>query len=279
MSNLTTPNRTVTGNDGVTYAYRRYGPPTRVPLVLLQHYRGNLDNWDPALVDALATHREIIMVDGAGVAGSTGRTRTSVRDMATDVATFLDALELRTIDLLGFSLGGFVGQELTLRRPYLVRRLVLAGTGPQGGQNMHEFTHDVKKHAYPDAPGADDLLYLFFTSSETSRRAGTDFLGRIYARTQGRDPEVGLDTRDNQAEAISAWGVPDHSRLQRLTGIQQPTLVANGSNDIMVPTPNTHLMAGLIPHARVSIYPDAGHGFLFQYPEQFATEVTQFLDE
>ncbi|WGM22917.1 alpha/beta hydrolase (plasmid) [Paenarthrobacter sp. OM7] len=277
MSNLTAENQQITGADGVSYSYRRYGKPTGIPVVFLQHFRGNLDNWDPALVDAIAAEREIILVDAAGVGGSTGIPRSSVAGMATDVATFIDALGLKRVDLFGFSLGGFVAQEVALRRPYMVRRLVLAGTGPEGGRKMHEFTAEVKEHAYSDSPAGEDLLFLFFADTETSKAKGVEYLGRIFSRTDGRDKEVDLATRDNQAEAISSWGVPDHGRLQRLNAIEQPTLVANGSNDLMVPTSNSHLLAGLIPDSRVTIYPDAGHGFLFQYPSEFAAEVNEFL--
>jgi pimeloyl-ACP methyl ester carboxylesterase len=280
-SQLTTPNRTIEAPNGVTYAYRRYGnsssgPP---PLVLLQHFRGNLDNWDPALVDSLADTREVITFDYSGVGGSTGATARTVTGMAHDALSFIDALGLHQIDLLGFSLGGFVAQELVLIRPQLVRRLVLAGTGPQGGDGMHGFTDEVFVNATRDEPGAEDLLALFFERSETSVAKGQAFVGRIFTRTEDRDADTTLETRDAQLDAITAWGIPDPSRLDRLAGITQPVLVANGDNDRMVPTRNTHLLADRLPDARLRIYPDAGHGFLFQYPAEFAREVAAFLDE
>jgi pimeloyl-ACP methyl ester carboxylesterase len=275
---LTAPNRTVEAANGVTYAYRRLGDASSAPpLVLLQHFRGNLDNWDPALVDTLAVTREVIMFDNAGVGASTGSTPRTVTAMAHDALRFLEALELREVDMLGFSLGGFVAQELVLIRPRLVRRLVLAGTGPRGGEDMHGFADDVFANATRDEPGAEDLLALFFERSETSIAAGWEFVRRIFARTDDRDAATTLATRDAQLDAIHAWGIPDPSKLDRLAGITQPVLVAGGDNDRMVPTRNSHLLAIRLPDARLQLYPDAGHGFLFQYPGEFSAEVEAFL--
>jgi pimeloyl-ACP methyl ester carboxylesterase len=276
---LTAPNRTVKAADGVTYVYRRLGGAQAgtLPLVLLQHFRGNLDNWDPALVDALATTRDVILFDNAGVGGSTGATPDTVTAMARGALQFLEALELREVDMLGFSLGGFVAQEMALIRPRLVRRLVLAGTGPQGGEGMHGFANDVHVSATRDEAGADDLLALFFERSDTSVAAGREFVQRIFARGEDRDADTTLATRDAQLDAIHAWGIPDPSMLSRLAGITQPVLVANGDNDRMVPTRNSHLLADRLPDARLRIYPDAGHGFLFQYPAEFSSDVEGFL--
>ena len=278
-SQLTAPNRTVQAANGVTYAYRRLGAPVAdtPPLVLLQHYRGNLDNWDPALVDSLAANGEVILFDNAGVGASTGDTPRTVTGMAHHALRFLEALGLTRVDLLGFSLGGFVAQELTLIRPWLVRRVVLAGTGPQGGEDMHGFADDVFPSAVRDEPGPEDLLALFFTCSESSVAKGWEFVGRIFKRTENRDDETTLATRDAQLDAIHAWGVPDASRLNRLAGIRQPALVANGDSDRMVPTQNSYLLAEHLPNARLKIYPDAAHGFLFQHPVEFATDVRAFL--
>jgi pimeloyl-ACP methyl ester carboxylesterase len=278
-SQLTAPNRAIEAADGVTYAYRRLGDAQAgaPPLVLLQHYRGNLDNWDPALVDPLASMREVILFDNAGVGGSTGTTPRTVTEMAHDGLRFLEALGLHEVDLLGFSLGGFVAQELTLIRPRLVRRLVLAGTGPRGGEDMHGFADDVYVSATRDEPGAEDLLALFFERSATSVAKGSEFIARILRRSHDRDAETTLETRDAQLDAIHTWGIPDHTKLNRLTGIRQPVIVAGGDNDRMVPTRNSHLLAECLPDARLKIYPDAGHGFLFQYPAEFASLVKEFL--
>ena len=274
---LTAPNRTVEAANGVRYAYRRLGAAAYPPLVLLQHFRGNLDNWDPALIGALASTRDVIMFDNAGVGGSTGTTPRTVTAMAHDAIRLLEALQLQEIDLLGFSLGGFVAQELTLIRPRLVRRLILAGTGPQGGEDMHDFADDVYVSATRDDPGAEDLLALFFARSDSSVAAGWKFVERIFTRTENRDAPTTLATRDAQLDAIHTWGIPEPSKLLRLGGIRQPVLVANGDNDRMVPTRNTHLLADRLPDAELRIYPDAGHGFLFQYPDDFAAAVHRFL--
>jgi pimeloyl-ACP methyl ester carboxylesterase len=278
---LTAPNQTVEAPNGVSYAYRRLGEPsaTAPPLVWFQHFRGNLDNWDPALVDTLATTRDVILFDNAGVGGSTGTVPRTVTAMAHDALRFIDALELPEIDVLGFSLGGFVAQELVLIRPRLVRRLVLAGTGPQGGEDMHGFRDEMFVHANRDQPGADDILALFFEHSETSVAKGRQFLQRIFTRTDDRDARATLEARDAQLDAITTWGIPDPSRLNRLAGITQPVLVANGDNDRLVPTKNSYLLAEHLPNAQLNIYPDAGHGFLFQYPAEFAAEVEHFLND
>jgi pimeloyl-ACP methyl ester carboxylesterase len=279
MSLLTAPNRSVEAANGVIYAFRRFGAEDRAapPLVFLQHFRGNLDSWDPALVDAIAERREVVLFDNAGVGCSTGAVPRTFTAMAYDALAFLEALELDEVDLLGFSIGGFVAQELTLIRPRLVRRLVLAATGPQGGEGMHRYTADVFGNATADEPGGGDVLALFFERTETSVAKGWAFVERISARTMDRDAGTTLATRDAQLDAITTWGIPDASRLNRLAGITQPVLVANGDNDRMVPTRNTLLLADRLPDARLKIFPDAGHGFLFQYPAEFAADVEAFL--
>ena len=281
VAQLTAPNQTVEAPNGVSYAYRRLGEPSASapPLVSFQHFRGNLDNWDPALVDALARTREVILFDNAGVGGSTGTVPRTVTAMAHDALSFIEGLELREIDVLGYSLGGYVAQELVLIRPRLVRRIVLAGTGPQGGEDMHGFKDEMFVHANREAPGAEDVLALFFERSETSVAKGKEYLQRIFTRTDERDTRATLEVRDAQLDAITTWGIPDASMLNRLAGITQPVLVANGDNDRMVPTKNSHVLAERLPNARLKIYPDAGHGFLFQYPAEFADEAERFLNE
>jgi pimeloyl-ACP methyl ester carboxylesterase len=262
-----------------SFVYRRLGNhETAAPvLVMLQHFRGNLDSWDPALVDRLAQDREVMLLDNRGVGGSTGVVPENVTAMARDALAFIDALGCKQIDLLGFSLGGYVAQELVLLRPRLVRRLVLAGTAPQGGPDLHRWSDDVYAHASADEPDAEDLLSLFFSSSEQSRAKGMESIGRLYQREIDRDEPTDLATRDAQLAAITAWGIPDESKLNRLAGITQPTFVANGDNDTMMHTQNSHLLAERLPNAQLRIYPDAGHGFLNQYPEQFTDDVRAFL--
>ena len=277
MSQYTAPTLTIDAPDGTTYAYRRFGRKGAIPVVFLQHFRGNLDNWDPALVDDIAAGREVILVDNSGVGLSTGSTPHSVKGLARDVLALIDALGLTEIDLFGFSLGGFVAQETVLLRPRLVRRLILAGTGPEGGRGFHAWSEDITSHAYKDVQGAEDVFYLEFAPTQTSQAKAKEYVARIFTREQDHDQKPALAVRDAQAEAITDWGIPDMSKLARLAGITQPTLVANGSNDILVPTVNSYLLAGHIPNAQLTVYPDAGHGFLFQYPHEFAAQVNTFL--
>jgi pimeloyl-ACP methyl ester carboxylesterase len=279
MTQYATANLTVDALNGTSYAYRRYGKAAAVPVVFLQHFRGNLDNWDPALVDDIAREREVILFDASGVGLSSGTVPATFREFGRDALAFIDALGLTEVDLFGFSIGGFVAQEVALQRPQLVRRLILAGTGPQGGREMHGWTAEARARAMKDVQGVEDILYLFFSPSEASQAKGVEFVGRIFTRTEGRDAEPGVTVRDAQAAAIVEWGIRDFAKLSRLSSIHAPTLVANGDNDIMVPTANSYLLAGHIPNARLTIYPDANHGFLFQYPHEFAAEVNAFLGD
>jgi len=280
VGQLTAPNLTITAANGVSFAYRRFGNAESgaPPLLFLQHFRGNLDNWDPALVDRIALAREVILLDNRGIGGSSGVVPDNVTDMARDVGAFTDALKLKSVDVLGFSLGGFVAQELALLRPGLIRKLILAGTGPRGGLNMHQWPHDVRAAAHADQTTAEGLLYIFFSQSEASRKSGQEFLGRIFSRSKDRDKSTTLEARDAQINAIAEWGIPDATRLNRLAGIPQPTLVASGDNDTMIHTKNAHLLAERLPNAQVRIYSDANHAFLFQYAELFSEHVNTFLD-
>jgi pimeloyl-ACP methyl ester carboxylesterase len=261
---------------GAQLAYRRFGSPAELPLVMLQHFRGNLDNWDPALTDALAAEREVILVDYPGVGSSTGEPSNTIASTARRMIAFADALGLAEIDLLGFSIGGFVAQEIALVRPTLVRRLVLAATGPKGAPGMHGWRDDIAAAARGESK-PENLLYIMFAHTEPSQAKGMKFLGRFIERQEGRDAPTSDAARDAQYDAIVEWGIPDHAALQRLTGIKSPTLVIQGDGDLMIPTRFSHLMAGLIPDARIRIYPDSAHGFLFQYPDEVAAEVNAFL--
>ncbi|MEV6051996.1 alpha/beta hydrolase [Streptomyces sp. NPDC052107] len=208
---------------------------------------------------------------------STGTVPPTITGMARDAITIVEALGLSRIDLFGFSIGGMVAQELTLIRPQLVRRLVLAGTGPRSGVLMHGWINDVQALANVADNHPEDLLSLFFEVTPTSQQKGREFLERRASRTEDRDKPAGLQARDAQMDAITEWGIPDPSQLARLAGITQPVLIANGDNDIMIPTPNSWLLARHLPNARVRIYPDSGHGFLWQWPEEFAALVHSFL--
>jgi pimeloyl-ACP methyl ester carboxylesterase len=279
---LTTPTRHGTAQTefvkaaGVRFAYRRLGRRAGIPLVMLQHFRGNLENWDPALTDALVDEREIILVDYPGVGSSTGEPSKTIGEMARQMIAFVGALGLEQIDLLGFSIGGFTAQEIALVRPTLVRRLVLAATGPKGAPAMHGWRSDIAAAARGESK-PENLLYIMFAHSDSSQAKGKEYLGRFLERRDGRDEPTSDAARDAQYDAIVDWGIPDHGALQRLTGIQSPTLVLQGDNDLMIPTKLSHLLAGLIPTAKIRTYPDAAHGFLFQYPTEVAAEINEFL--
>jgi pimeloyl-ACP methyl ester carboxylesterase len=270
------PNKLASAVNGIDYAYRDVGEGL-VPVVLLQHFRGNLDSWDPALVDALASTRRVVAFDNAGVGGSAGATPHLVEQMAHDAIAFLAALEVGQADILGFSIGSFVAQEIALIRPDLVRRLILASSAPRGAAGMHGWAPEViGAVGRPDA-NPEGYLEVFFAGSSSSQQAGRDVLRRIYARTQDRDKPTDWATRQAQYDAVCGWGIPDHSQLERLGGISQPVFVANGDSDPMILPHYSYLIAGLIPQATVKIYPDSAHGFLFQHHAEFAADVETFL--
>ena len=274
-------NETVSGVNGIDYAYRDTGGggEDALPLVLLQHFRGNLDNWDPALIDALASTRRVVTFDNAGVGGSTGTTPDTIEQMARDAIAFIAALQLGQVDLLGFSIGSFVAQEIALRRPAIVRRLVLASAAPQGAAGHARLAprrHRRRRHA-AHQPGSLPGRVLHPVGIEPAR--GTEALRRMYARTENRDQATSWATREAQYDAVCTWGIPDHALLQRLTGLQMPVFVANGDSDPMILPRYSYLLARLIPHARVKIYPDSAHGFLFQHHAEFAADVGTFLND
>jgi len=271
--------QTVSAANGIDYAYRDTGggSESALPLVLLQHFRGNLDNWDPALIDALAARRRVITFDNTGVGGSAGSTPDTVGQMARDAIAFVAAMQFSQVDLLGFSIGSFVAQQIALIRPAIVRRLVLASSAPQGAAGMHGWAPDVigaigTPHTSPEA-----YLEVFFTPSAASRQAGGEALRRMYARTQDRDTATTWETREAQYDAVCTWGIPDHAKLQRLSCLPMPVFAANGDSDPMILPHYSYLLAGLIPQARVKIYPDSAHGFLFQHHAEFTADVDAFL--
>jgi pimeloyl-ACP methyl ester carboxylesterase len=268
----------VAADNGIDYAYRDLGEGD-VPLVLLQHFRGSLDNWDPALVDALAADRRVVTFDNVGVAGTTGRTPSTIEAMAHDALAFLDAMTLERVDLIGFSIGSFVAQEIALIRPDHLRRLVLASAAPQGAAGMHGWAPEVIGAVGGREPNPQGYLEVFFAGTDTSRQAGQEVAGRIFGRTANRDEPTSWQTRQAQYDAICAWGIPNHALLERVTGIQQPVFVANGDSDPMILPRYSYLLAGLLPDARLKIYPDSAHGFLFQHHAQFAADVHAFLEE
>jgi pimeloyl-ACP methyl ester carboxylesterase len=271
------PNKVASAPNGVDYAYRDAGEG-EIPLVLLQHFRGNLDNWDPALVDDLAAARRVVAFDNAGVGGSTGTTPHVIDQMARDAIVFITAMGFTRADILGFSIGSFVAQEIALIRPDLVRGLVLASAAPKGADGIHGWAPEVIGAVGKPETSPGEYLSVFFTSSPSSSKAGQETLGRIYSRTEDRDKPTSWSVREAQYDAVCTWGIPDHAALHRLAAIGHRVFVANGDSDPMIPPRYSHLIAGLIPNAAVKIYPDAAHGFLFQHHAEFAEDVTEFLN-
>jgi pimeloyl-ACP methyl ester carboxylesterase len=272
------PNKSVSATNGVDYAYRDAGEG-EVPLVLLQHFRGNLDSWDPALIDALAPNRRVIAFDNAGVGGSTGATPHTIGQMAHDAIAFITAMGFGQTDILGFSIGSFVAQEIALIRPAIIRRLVLASSAPQGGAGMHGWAPEVIGAVGKPQTSPEEYIGVFFAPSPSSRKAGQESVQRQYARTEDRDAATTWATREAQYDAVCTWGIPDHGALQRVAAIGHPVFVANGDSDPMILPHYSYLLAGLIPQARVKIYPDSAHGFLFQHHAEFAADVEAFLSD
>jgi len=269
----------VAAGNAIEYAYRELGDGD-VPFVLLQHFRGNLDNWDPALVDALATDRRVISFDNVGVGATTGETPNTIEAMAHDAIAFIEALNLQRIDLLGFSIGSFVAQEIALIRPDLLRRVVLASSAPQGAAGMHGWAPEVIGAVGTPETSPQGYLEVFFAATDTSRQAGQQAAGRIFGgRSTDRDEPTTWQTRQAQYDAVCAWGIPNHSLLERVSAIDLPVFVANGDSDPMILPRYSHLLAGLLPDARLKIYPDSAHGFLFQHHTQFVADIDQFLAE
>jgi pimeloyl-ACP methyl ester carboxylesterase len=263
-----------------TYAYRRFGAGAGPPLVFLQHFTGTLDNWDPAVTDQLATGREVILFESAGLGRSTGEVPTTIAGMGAHLLAFADALGLTQIDLLGFSLGGMVAQQVSLDRPSLVRKMLLVGTAPAGGEDiMHLEKPELRQILEnPNLQGLQVLVKLFFTASTSSQAAGQAFVARLAARTRDREPVAGPKVAQAQIAAFRAWEQVDGERFGQLRRISQPCLVVNGRLDTMIPVRNSYLLAEHLPNAMLLIYPDAGHGSLFQFPESFARHAAVFLD-
>jgi pimeloyl-ACP methyl ester carboxylesterase len=262
---------------GTPFAYRELGPDTGVPLLLLNHITAVLDDWDPAVVDGLAAERRLILVDLRGVGASGGSTPDNFEAMADDTAAFLGALGLDTADLLGFSLGGMVAQVVAQRRPDLVRRIVLAGTGPAGDEGPAAWG-DVVQSAFAKAgaEGKHPKHFLFFPPTPGGQAAADAFLARLDERTEDRDTPVTDETIGAQLAAAAKW--ERGTSPAGLAGVDKPALVVNGDNDIMEPTISSFRLAQLLPDARLAVYPDSGHGGIFQYHELFVRQVLEFLD-
>jgi pimeloyl-ACP methyl ester carboxylesterase len=268
------PTRTVSAG-GVSFAYRELGPTTGVPVVFLTHLAAVLDNWDPRVVDGIAAQHRVITFDNRGVGASTGKTPDTIQAMASDAVTFIRALGLERVDLLGFSMGGMIAQVIAHDQPQLVGKLILAGTGPAGGEGITNVT----KIAHLDfVRGAltlqDPKQFLFFTRTANGRRAGKEFLSRLKERTENRDKAISIRAYLTQLKAIHRWGLDAPADL---SVIGQPVLVANGDSDRMVPSNNSADLARRLPNSDLVIYPNAGHGGIFQYHEQFVGQALSFL--
>ncbi|AUG40769.1 alpha/beta hydrolase [Pseudomonas chlororaphis] len=268
-------NQSITVN-GIPFAYRDIGPRTGVPLVLFNHWGAVLDNFDPAIIDGLAQTRRVIATDYRGIGGSGGIAPLTVGEMADDGIQLIRALGLDTVDVLGFSLGGFVAQDIALKAPGVVRRLILTGTGPAGGSGIDK----VGSVSWPLILKGlltlrDPKFYLFFTSTPNGRRAASQYLQRLKARKKNRDKGPTPSAFLRQLKAIIAWGKQAPQDLGRL---RTPTLIVNGDNDIMVPSVNSIALANRIPNAQWVIYEDAGHGGIFQHYIDFVAKALAFLD-
>jgi pimeloyl-ACP methyl ester carboxylesterase len=272
------PAQRIAADNDVVYAYRDVGAGD-VPLVLLQHFRGNLDNWDPALIDDLSATRRVVTFNNRGVGSTSGLTPNTVEEMAHDAIAFIDALGSKRIDLLGFSIGSFVAQEIALDRPDLLRRLVLASAAPQGAPGMHGWAPEVIGQVGDPEPNPQGYLGVFFAQSDTSRLAGQETAARIFGKQTNRDAPTTWQTRQAQYDAVCRWGIPNYSMLQRVAAIEHPVFVANGDSDPMILPRYSYLLTGLLPDARLKIYPDSAHGFLFQHHAEFAADVHSFLGE
>ena len=265
-----------------TYAYRRFGSGKAggVPLLCLQHFTGTLDNWDPALMDAIANRREVVLFDNAGIGRSTGSVPHSVNEMANHALAFVDAIGLTRVDILGFSLGGMVAQLLALERPSLIRKLILVGTAPEGGEEIMqlETPHFADIRSNAKYQGLQVLVGLFFTHSDAGQAAGRAFVERLMHRKEDREPITGKEVAAAQMAAFRKWEAFSGTRYARLKDIPHPTLVVNGSMDALIPVRNSYALAEHLPNAMLLTFPDAGHGSLFQYHQAFTRQLANFLD-
>lgn len=265
---------------GVNFAYRRFGNPEGVPLVMNMHFTGTMDHWDPLVTDGLAKGREVILFNNAGISTTSGEVPTTIEGMAANAVAFVKALGLSKVDVLGFSLGGLVAQEMVLAAPDLVRKLILVGTGPRSGEAMETLTPEALAVFGGTYEHPDDLwLGVFFTPTDRSQAAGREFLKRFRLRTEGRDHEVSERVAPAQIEALGKWGAPRENPHAYLKSINQPTLVVNGGNDVIIYTVNSFILQQNLPNAQLILYPDSSHGSQYQYPELFVSDVSTFLDK
>ena len=278
MSNFTIPTEsTFIEADGTRFAYRKFGAETGTPVVFLVHFRGTMENWDPNMVAPIAKERPVILFDNKGVGETNGQTPETISEMAQDAAMFIKALDLNKVDLLGFSIGGMVAQELALQEGDLIRRIIIAGSSPEAGVNPEPVIFErMKRHGGNVDNAIDNFMFFFYKSTETSKSAGMDSLQRIMSQKQFESSD---QVQAAQLNAVAKWAQPKPDQdYDWLKNIPHPALVTNGIEDVMVPTKNSFILSEKLPNAQLIIYPDSGHGHLFQFPELFAENVNSFLD-
>ncbi len=278
MSNFTIPTEsTFIEANGTRFAYRKFGAETGTPVVFLVHFRGTMENWDPNMVAPIAKERPVILFDNKGVGETNGQTPETISEMAQDAATFIKALDLNKVDLLGFSIGGMVAQELALQEGDLIRRIIIAGSSPEAGVKPEPVIFErMKQHGENVDNAIDNFMFFFYKSTETSKSAGMDSLQRIMSQKQFESSD---QVQAAQLNAVAKWAQPKPDQdYDWLKNIPHPALVTNGIEDVMVPTKNSFILSEKLPNAQLIIYPDSGHGHLFQFPELFAENVNSFLD-
>jgi pimeloyl-ACP methyl ester carboxylesterase len=275
-SHQTAPTQFVEANS-IRFAYRRFGKSGGVPLVFNMHFIGTMDHWDPAVI---AKDRDVILFDNAGISSSSGEVPTSIEEMAANAAAFIKALGLTRVDVLGFSIGGFIAQSLAIAEPKLVRGVVLVGTGPRGGEGMATLTPEAQEIFGATYEEPDNLwLRVHFTPSDRSQAAGREFLKRFRLRREPRDPEVSDKVAPAQLAALEKWGAPRENPYEYLKKLNQPTFIVNGGADVIVYPVHSFILQQNIPNAQLILYPDANHGSQYQYPELFVRHVSMFLEE
>lgn len=271
------PNKSIRTANGITYVYRELGEKIGIPIVFFTHLSANLDNWDPRIIDGIAKQHWVITFDNTGVGLSSGQVPGTIKEMAEDAIDFIKALGFKQIDILSFSMGGMIAQELLELEPTLIRKVILTGTGPRGGKGIENVT----KISNQDLVRAiftlkDVKTYLFFTRTSNGKKKAKEFLARIKERKQNRDKTISLKGYYTQLKAINRWGKSTPADLSK---IKQPILVVNGEADRMVPTENSYDLVQRLPNSKLVIYKDAGHGAIFQYHEEFTKEVLAFLNK
>ena len=271
------PNKSIRTANGITYVYRELGEKIGIPIVFFTHLSANLDNWDPRIIDGIAKQHWVITFDNTGVGLSSGQVPGTIKEMAEDAIDFIKALGFKQIDILSFSMGGMIAQELLELEPTLIRKVILTGTGPRGGKGIENVT----KISNQDLVRAiftlkDVKTYLFFTRTSNGKKKAKEFLARIKERKQNRDKMISLKGYYTQLEAINRWGKSTPADLSK---IKQPILVVNGEADRMVPTENSYELVQRLPNSKLVIYKDAGHGAIFQYHQEFTKEVLAFLNK